>query len=68
MQDYAGSSKDKSINRERQTAIIESGTVTTVSTVTTVANQTLMDTYQGKIGLLGQNLAAWQSCCRSRIS
>lgn len=63
--------RDKSLNRLRQTAIIESGTVTTVSTVTTVTTVTGLtniDSYQGRIVVLGQNLSAWAVCCRNRIS
>lgn len=62
---------DPALNRERATAIIESGTVTavtTVSTVTTVTGLTNIDSYQGKLALLGDDMAAWALACRARIS
>jgi hypothetical protein len=65
---------DKSLQRSRVTAVLESGTVTTVSTVTTVttvstvANMTSIGGIQGQIGVYGQNLAAWANCVRARIT
>lgn len=71
---------DKSLQRQRGTAIIESGTLTTVSTVTTVTTVTTVSTVasvtnlasiggiQGQIQVNGQNLAAWNACVRSRIT
>jgi hypothetical protein len=59
---------DKSLQRSRQTAIIESGTVTTVGTVSNVANQTLMGGIQGQILVNGGNMAAWQAAVRNRIT
>jgi hypothetical protein len=62
---------DKSLQRQRATVLVESGTVTTVTTVTTVAtvtNLSTIDTLQGRIQVYGQNLAAWHSVVRSRIS
>ncbi len=65
---------DKSVQRQRATVIIESGTVTAVNTVTTVTtvgtvtNLSTIDTLQGRIQVYGQNLAAWHSVVRSRIS
>ena len=71
---------DKSLNRTRQTAIIESGTITTVSTVssvtsvitvntvTTVTGLTNIDGYQGKLLTIGQDISAWANVVRSRIS
>jgi hypothetical protein len=56
---------DKSLQRYRQTAILESGTVTTVTTVTTLTN---LGTYQATQQVYGQNLTAWNSCVRSRIT
>lgn len=53
---------DKSLNRVRVTEIIESGTVTTV---TTVSN---LDGYQAKLPAINANMAAWQLAVRSRIS
>ena len=46
-------------------------TVTTVSTVTTcstVTNLSTIDTLQGRIQVYGQNLAAWSSVVRARIT
>jgi hypothetical protein len=74
---------DKSLQRQRGTAIIESGTltaVTTVTTVTTVSTVTAVTTVgsvtnlaslggiQGQIQVNGQNLSAWHACVRSRIT
>jgi hypothetical protein len=59
---------DKSLQRSRQTAIIESGTVTTVGTVSNMANQTLMGGIQAQILVNGGNMAAWQAAVRARIT
>jgi hypothetical protein len=62
---------DKSLGRYRNTVVVESGTVTTVTTVTgvtTVTNLSQIDTLQGRLLVLGQNAAAWQSSVRSRIT
>lgn len=59
---------DRSLARQRSTAVIESGTVTTVTTVTTVGNLSTIDTLQGRLLVLGQNVSAWQSCVRARIT
>lgn len=59
---------DKSLQRARQTAIIESGTVTTVSTVNTVTNQANIGNIQGQILVNGGNMAAWQAAVRARIT
>ena len=56
---------DKSSNRQRGTVIVESGTVTTVTTIT---NLSTIDTFQGRLQVLGQNMTAWQAAVRSRIS
>ena len=53
---------DKSLGRYRQTTIIESGTVTTVS------NQTNIGGVQAQILVNGANLSAWQACVRDRIT
>jgi hypothetical protein len=57
---------DKSANAIRNQA--QSGTVTTVSTVTSVTGMTNIDSYQGKILMIGQNISAWANTVRSRIS
>lgn len=62
---------DKSLQRNRVTAVVESGTVTTVTTVTTcstVTNLSTIDTLQGRLLVNGQNVSAWQACVRSRIT
>lgn len=65
---------DKSLNRVRETAIIESGTITTVSAVTavttvaTVTGLTNIDSYQGKLLMVGQNISAWASVVRRNIT
>ena len=65
---------DKSLQRYRQTAVIESGTVTTVTTVTTVATVTNLTNITGNIGnyqanqqVFGQNQASWAALVRARI-
>ena len=62
---------DKSLQRSRQTTIVESGTITTVTTVTTVgtvSNQSLIGDIQAQILPNSANLAAWQASVRARIS
>jgi hypothetical protein len=59
------------LQRGRVTAVLESGTVTTVTTVTTcstVTNLSTIDTLQGRIQVYGANLSAWADCVRSRIT
>ena len=63
---------DKTINAIRNQ--VQSGTITTVSTVTTattvgtVTNMTNIDTYQGKLLMIGQDISAWALTVRGRIS
>ncbi len=62
---------DSAQNRMRQTAIIESGTVTTVSTVTTVTDITRLNGFgalPAEAMARHQNLVAWQSVSRGRIT
>lgn len=59
---------DKSSNRLRETAIIESGTVTTVTTCTTVTGLTNIDGYQGKTVPINLSNSAWAQVVRSVIS
>jgi hypothetical protein len=59
---------DKSLQRQRGTNIIESGTITTVGTVTTMANLSSVDTLQGRIQVYSANLGAWASTVRARIT
>lgn len=62
---------DFSLQRYRQTAVVESGTVTTVTTVTTVATMTNaanIGGIQAQLLVNGQNVSAWQACVRSRIT
>jgi hypothetical protein len=68
---------DKSQQRQRNTTVIENGTITTVSTVTnvgtvgtvgTVTNQTQMGGIQAQILVNAGNLAAWNAVVRSRIT
>lgn len=59
---------DKSLQRQRGTNIIESGTITQVSTVATVNNLTAIDTLQGRIQVYGANLSAWADTVRARIT
>jgi hypothetical protein len=59
---------DVALGRNRMTTIIESGTVTTVSNVGTVGNQTLMGNQQAQLLTNGQNVSAWAATVRSRIT
>ncbi|MCA6258835.1 MAG: hypothetical protein IM650_12165, partial [Phenylobacterium sp.] len=69
---------DKSLQRQRSTAVIESGTVTTVSTVSTVSTVTTVSgltnitgnigNYQANQQVWGQNNATWAACVRSCIT
>lgn len=59
---------DKSLQRMRQTSVIESGTVTTVTTCSTVTNLSTIDTLQGRLQVLGVNVSAWSDCVRARIT
>jgi len=59
---------DKSLQRQRATVLVESGTLATVNTVSTVTNLSTIDTLQGRIQVYGANLSAWHDVVRSRIS
>lgn len=68
---------DRSLGRSRVTAVVESGTVTTVTTVTTVstvtavttvAGLTNIDSRPGSMLINSTNLVAWHDCVRSRIT
>jgi hypothetical protein len=56
---------DKSLQRQRSTVLVESGTVTTVNTV---FNQSQIDGLQGRIQVYGANLSAWADTVRARIT
>jgi hypothetical protein len=56
---------DRSLQRQRGTMVVESGTVTTVSTV---ANMSTIDSVQGRIQVYGANLSAWADTVRARIT
>ena len=59
---------DFSLQRYRQTAIVESGTLTTVNVINTVNNQAAIGGVQAQLLINGQNVSAWQACVRSRIT
>ncbi len=68
---------DKALQRQRSTAIIESGTVTTVTTVNTVTTVTTLSSltniagiggYSAQMTVLDQNRSAWAQCVRARIT
>jgi hypothetical protein len=59
---------DKSLQRYRQTAIVESGTITAVTTVTTVTDITNLGRYNANQQVFGQSQEAWYSLVRSRIT
>ena len=63
---------DFSIQRYRQTAILEGGTATigqvNISAGQTLANITNLGGIQAQLLINGQNVSAWQACVRSRIT
>lgn len=62
---------DKSLQRYRQTAVVESGTITTITTVTTVStmsNMAAIGGYNAQMQVLDANRAAWADCVRARIT
>lgn len=65
---------DKSLQRYRQSAVIESGTVTAVTTVTTVSTVGVVtslnnyDGYNARMQVLDTNRTAWAQCVRARIT
>ena len=59
---------DKSQQRARGTVVVESGTITQVSTVATLSNQALIGGIQAQILPNGANMAAWQASVRNRIT
>ena len=62
---------DKSLQRYRQTAVVESGTVTTVTTVTTVAAITSLngvDGYNARMQVFDNNRVSWAQSVRARIT
>ena len=59
---------DVATGRNRMTTLVESGTITQVSTVATVTNQTNMGGQQAQLLTNGQNVSAWAATVRSRIT
>ena len=67
---------DSLLRRQRSTAVIESGTITTVSTVssisggtiTTVTGLTNIDGRNGSMLINATNMSAWADCHRARIT
>lgn len=59
---------DKTLNRLRMTTLLESGTVTTVGSVTSVSNLSLLNSFQAQVLPISQNIASWSMCHRSKIS
>ena len=59
---------DKSLQRQRGTVLVESGTVTTVTTVANVTSLNNIDTYNARMTVLDTNRTAWAQCVRSRIT
>lgn len=56
---------DRALARNRVTAVVEGGTM---STVTTVSSVTAIDGAQGRLLVNGANFSAWADCVRSRIT
>jgi hypothetical protein len=59
---------DKSVQRQRGTMVVESGTVTTVTTVAAVTSLNNIDTYNARMTVLDTNRTAWAQCVRARIT
>jgi len=59
---------DKSLQRQRGTVVVESGTVTTITTVANVTSLNNIDTYNARMTVLDTNRTAWAQCVRSRIT
>lgn len=59
---------DKSQQRYRQTAVIESGTITAVTAVAALNNLLAIGGYNAQMQVLDQNRAAWAACVRARIT
>jgi len=59
---------DKSLQRQRGTVLVESGTVTTVTTVANVTSLNNIDTYNARMTVLDTNRTAWAQCVRARIT
>jgi len=59
---------DRSLQRNRVTAIVESGTVTTVGTVTNVTNLNNIDGYNARMQILDNNRTSWALNVRARIT
>jgi len=59
---------DKTVQRQRGTTIVESGTITSVSSVVRLADQTNIGGIQAQIPANGQNLSAWALTVRARIT
>lgn len=59
---------DKSLQRQRVTAVVESGTVTTVSTLNDLTRLNNLEAYNARMLVLDNNRVAWAQCVRSRIT
>lgn len=59
---------DFSLQRYRHSSVIESGTITAVTTVATMTNAANIGGIQAQLLVNGQNVSAWQACVRSRIT
>ena len=59
---------DKSLQRQRGTVTVESGTVTTVTTVAAITSLNNIDTYNARMTVLDTNRTAWAQCVRARIT
>lgn len=59
---------DKSLQRQRGTVLVESGTITAVTTVGTLTTLSNIDGYNARMQILDQNRVAWAQCVRTRIT
>lgn len=59
---------DKSLQRQRGTVLVESGTLSTVATVNTVTSLNNLDGYMARMKILDTNRASWALSVRARIT
>jgi hypothetical protein len=59
---------DKSLQRQRGTVVVESGTVGAVTTVNDLTRLNNLEAYNARMLVLDTNRTAWAQCVRARIT
>lgn len=59
---------DKSQARQRGTVVVESGTVTTVTAVSSLTNIAAVGGYSAQMQIMDTNRTGWAQCVRARIT